>query len=232
MKLFAWVFGLLGAVCLGVGLAFLIHTQRFVDRAEVAPGVVIELLHTRDRDGDVLYRPLVGYQTAGGALVEFASTFESHPPAYEVGEKVTVLYDPTHPDEARLRSFFSLWGIAAVFGTLGSVFFLGGAGAGLWVHWQMRRQQRLRACGDLVLTTFDRVERDPLIKINRRFGWRVHTVWIDPLTGQHHAFRSHLLREDPGGRWTGHAIPVYVKRGRPQHYVMDLPAKAAARAFL
>ena len=47
------------------------------------------------------------------------SSTSSSPPAYEVNEKVEVLYLAEQPEEAKLNGFFSLWGIPLVLGIIG-----------------------------------------------------------------------------------------------------------------
>ena len=44
--------------------------------------------------------------------------------ANNINEKVDVLYIPEYPNEAKIKSFFSLWGGATILGTLGLVFFI------------------------------------------------------------------------------------------------------------
>lgn len=74
------------------------------------------------------YRPVVTYVLPSGQRVKFKSLVHSNPPAYEVGEKVVVLYETTRPHEARIRSFDSLWLLAVILGGLGMVFSVVGAG--------------------------------------------------------------------------------------------------------
>ncbi len=228
MKVFAWIMGLVGTALLVGGTWILMDTQRFVARADAVQGTVIELLRTRGRDGGTMFKPLVRYETLAGAMTEFASSAASRPAAYEVGEAVTVLYDPSHPDDVRLKGSFSLWGMPIVLLGVGAVLFLISAGVGLRPLWRARRARRLRERGDLVLTTFDRAEHDTTVAFNGRHPWRVHAHWVDPLTGQRHAFRSDMLWEDPSGRWDQRAVPVYIERGRPQHYAMDLATPPGA----
>jgi len=51
----------------------------------------------------------------------------SWPPAYEIGEKVTILYDPEKPINARIQSSSSnilRWLVPGITGTLGVAFLL------------------------------------------------------------------------------------------------------------
>ena len=228
MKLFAWIMGLVGAALLIGGGWLLVDTRQFVVRAEAAQGTVIELIRTRGRDGGAMFKPLVRYETATGITVAFSTSAASRPAAYDVGEVVTVLYDPARPDDARLQGSFALWGVPTVVVGVGVVLFMIGASVGLWPLWRARRTRRLRERGDMVLATFDRVERDSTVSFNNRHPWRVHARWVDPLTGQGHAFRSDMLWADPTGLWEQQAIPVFIERGRPQRYAMDVSTPPGA----
>jgi hypothetical protein len=49
----------------------------------------------------------------------------SFPPAYEVGDEVTILYEPEHPLDARIKSFGSsalMWILPGITGILGIAF--------------------------------------------------------------------------------------------------------------
>jgi hypothetical protein len=55
------------------------------------------------------------------------TTEGSWPPAYEVDELVTVLYDPEHTDQARIASLagsLNLWIVPLITGILGVTFLL------------------------------------------------------------------------------------------------------------
>lgn len=41
--------------------------------------------------------------------VEFTGSVGSDPPGFDIGEGVTVLYDPANPKSARIDAFFQLW---------------------------------------------------------------------------------------------------------------------------
>ena len=48
-----------------------------------------------------MFFPSVRFQTADGRIVEFQNKVGSNAPP-RVGDEVTVLYDPEHPEEARV----------------------------------------------------------------------------------------------------------------------------------
>jgi hypothetical protein len=70
----------------------------------------------------------------------------SSPPAYEVGERVTILYDPTSPKEAKINSFGELWLWPLLLGILGGLDLLTGLflliGVPLIISWAEKRSAR------------------------------------------------------------------------------------------
>ena len=72
------------------------------------------------------YRPRVSFRTADGQRFTFESEVATSPPAYQVGEQVTVCYQPAHPADARIHSFIQLWLIPLILGFVGSIFLLTG----------------------------------------------------------------------------------------------------------
>jgi len=128
----AFLFGIFLLIGLGLlgGAAFLaLDTRSDIARADKADGSVIDLIGERDSDGDTIYYPRVRYVTLSGTPVEFTGSVGSSPPAFAVGEPVSVLYDPAEPEQARIDSFFQLWFAALILGVIGLVFAaIGGGG--------------------------------------------------------------------------------------------------------
>lgn len=57
--------------------------------------------HGIDGRTDVLFYPSVRFQTVDGRTIEFRSKLGSNTPP-RVGDEVTVIYDPTRPEEAKI----------------------------------------------------------------------------------------------------------------------------------
>ncbi len=89
-----WVFLLVGLGLLLLGGYWASRVQAFVAGAEPASGTVVELLR---KTGQRTFAPVVRYQPASGAARTLVGQVASNPPAYRVGEAVTVLYDPADP---------------------------------------------------------------------------------------------------------------------------------------
>ncbi|MBI5953559.1 MAG: DUF3592 domain-containing protein [Chloroflexi bacterium] len=76
---------------------------------ERTTGVVVRLLEQSDSDGGCCtYVPVVQFE-AGGSTYSFEGDTASYPPQYEVGEEVSVLYDPSSPNTAQIDKFSERW---------------------------------------------------------------------------------------------------------------------------
>jgi hypothetical protein len=130
-----WPFALLGLFLVaGLGMlggaGYLVaDTRHDIAVGASAEGVVIDLILSRDSDGDDTYYPRVRFATPTGESVEFTGSVGSTPAAFDVGEAVAVLYDPADPQDARIDSFFQLWFGPLILGFLGFVFTAIGGGA-------------------------------------------------------------------------------------------------------
>ena len=132
-------------IILGVftGVAVLMLLIAFVSSASVilkmnreqsAPGRVVEIIQRReyvneqDRVVQDYYFPVVEYVSRDGRRHTVQLTEGSSVPSYEVGDDVTVLYNPERPLEARIQSVGSyalMWILPGITGILGLAF-LGG----------------------------------------------------------------------------------------------------------
>lgn len=103
-----------------------------VNREERAPGIVVDMTKRLQYDendfnrviGETYY-PVVEFTAKDGKRREVQLSEGSFPPAYEVGDEVTVLYEPDHPLDARIRSFGSsalMWILPGITGILGIAF--------------------------------------------------------------------------------------------------------------
>lgn len=124
------VFRLVGTIFLVVSVVLLVacgltarNGRNFAASAERAEGTVVDLSRSSGKSqGDTVYYPVVSYRTAQGEEVEFISSWGSRPAPYRRGAKITVLYDAAEPQEARIESFFALWGASVITGGLATVF--------------------------------------------------------------------------------------------------------------
>jgi hypothetical protein len=132
------VFGVFTGVAilmLLIAAASSVSAVRKLSREQSATGRVVEIIHRReyvdqqDRVVRDFYFPVVEYVSADGRPHTVPMTEGSSVPSHEVGDEVTVLYDPEHPLDGRIKSVGSyalMWILPGITGILG-LSFLGAA---------------------------------------------------------------------------------------------------------
>jgi hypothetical protein len=105
---------------------------RKINREESASGRVVDMTkqleydeEDRDRIIGETYYPVVEFTANDGKRRQVQLSEGSWPPAYEIGDEVTVLYEPDHPLDARIKSFASsagMWILPSITGFLGIAF--------------------------------------------------------------------------------------------------------------
>jgi hypothetical protein len=114
----------IGLLCLALGGVPVVTSLRWVATAERAEGAIVDVVNEgrgTNQVDDVL-RPVVQFTAAGqlsdggvprdGRLVEFeASETAGDPSHFRVGQRVGVLYRADNPDDARLDTWQSKWGL-------------------------------------------------------------------------------------------------------------------------
>lgn len=102
---------------------------RKVNREESAAGIVADMTKRLEYDeqdfnrvvGETYY-PVVEFTANDGKRRNVQLSEGSFPPAYEVGDEVTILYEPENPMDARIKSFGSsalMWILPSITGVLG-----------------------------------------------------------------------------------------------------------------
>ncbi|GIW72147.1 MAG: hypothetical protein KatS3mg102_1689 [Planctomycetota bacterium] len=171
--------------------------------------------------------PVVEF-TANGQRYRFTSSVSSNPPAYSVGERVQVLYDPEQPQRARIDSFWQLHLLWLATG-LPALVCLAVPGAMLALKARRRRRrQRALQYGVPVQATIVDVRPNTTIKVNGRSPLVIEARYRDPQTGEEHTFTSENLWQLPLDRpWQpGEQVTVYMVPGEPDCYAMQLEAAA------
>lgn len=113
---------LLGTVIFLGATAWLLSVVAFVARAEKAEGTVTDLYSCRSRRrsrtcGDVTY-------TRANGLLGRVENVRS---PGSMGARMEVLYDPVHPEDARVNGLFNLWLFPLILETLGVAFLIDSA---------------------------------------------------------------------------------------------------------
>ena len=134
-KLIVGLFSGVGVVMLLIAFISSATAILKVNREESATGLVVQIIERReyineqDRIIQDYYYPVVEYVSQDGRSHTVQMTEGSSAPSHEVGDEVTVLYNPERPLEARIQSFGSsalMWILPGITGILGLAF-LGGS---------------------------------------------------------------------------------------------------------
>jgi hypothetical protein len=220
-----WVGGIFAAVGLvlavSAGWVFL-KDRSFAATGVRAPGSVIEMIGSRDSDGDYTYKPVVEFHDAEGQRHVFSSTVSSSPPQYSTGEAVTVIYAPGSPDRAIIDSFVDRYLMPLIFGGLGTLFAIIGFGI-LFARLRARRvAAQLRASGLPIQAKVTECYRDTSVQVNGRSPWRVLCQATHPADGKVHSFTSESVWVDPSEQLAGKDVRVFVDPARPGRHLVDL----------
>jgi hypothetical protein len=96
------------AVSVGGALWLIANINRAATN-ETADAVIVELLASRDTDGDTVYRPVVEYFVDGVAYRLESRVSYGGALVPDIGDARTVYYDPDDPTDAVFRSFWTFW---------------------------------------------------------------------------------------------------------------------------
>ena len=148
-KIAVRVFGALALVSafalLALGASCCNRAANFKKTAVEAQGTVSELKEgsSGGANSHTVYYPIIRFADKAGLEHTLYSSSGSYPPAYEVGERVSVLYDPANPKEAKVNSFTSLWLWPLILGIMGGLDLLTGLflffGVPLILRWDEKR---------------------------------------------------------------------------------------------
>jgi hypothetical protein len=111
------VVGLAGAILFAsVAVVTYSHDRSFRTNARSTVGTVYK--HRIDEDdGTKVFHPVVRYVDNAGHVQTFtAADGAADAPRLKPGEKVTVLFDPAQPKQARIDTTFGRWGLPVTCG--------------------------------------------------------------------------------------------------------------------
>lgn len=98
------IFLLLGAVSLGYGLKYYKEKRFFIESATHVEGTVVEMIPDRPSKRS-RHSPVVEFTVPNSSEVHrFKDDFSTKKNAYQIGEKVEVIFDPTKPSRAEIYS--------------------------------------------------------------------------------------------------------------------------------
>ena len=129
-----WVLGGFSAVAvimLLVTIVSIFSNIQKILKEESVPGMVVDVVKRRElvnEENDIVrdfYYPVIEFVPSDGHKRSLQVNEGSDSPFYERGDEITVLYDPEHPLDARIKSASSnalMWVLPSITGILGIAF--------------------------------------------------------------------------------------------------------------
>lgn len=133
-KIILLVFSTFAAIMLVIAFFSSFGVISKISKEESADGRVVDMImkiqyttieNQTEPVAEKYYSPVVEYRSSDGRFHSVQLMEGSSPASFEIGEDVTVLYDPEHPLDARIKSFGSsalMWVLPAITGILGISF--------------------------------------------------------------------------------------------------------------
>ena len=123
------LFMMLGPTLLVSGIFLFFRQRARIARSVSAEGIVIELIPRRASgefiyekteqgvklEKKYLYRPRVRFRTQDGRTIKFTPSIAMRPSPYQVGDRISILYEPDRPHQAQVNRFVYLWFYSIMF---------------------------------------------------------------------------------------------------------------------
>ncbi len=224
-----WV-GVIFAIA-GFGMLILsgflfVSSQKFVRNSIAASGTVTGLArqtNTNHGTTSYTYSPEVSFTDKNGNEHSFVSNTSSNPPAYRAGDIIKILYNPQNSQDAKIDSFFELWGGVMIFSLLGIVFFLVGTSISIWFIKRFAKNKWLKSNGQAVEAIVQSVGINDQVKYNGRSPYVITSQWVHPSSNSAYIFKSDNTWINPEEYIKpGDKIKVIIDPNNPKKYFVDI----------
>ncbi len=121
LKIGGWVFISVAIIDLTIAFFVYRHAQTFVQTASRAQATITKMVEREGSDHDTCYYPVFTFKDSNGQEQEVYSSSGQYPPAYKVGDRVTVLYLPDDSGHAKIDGFWELWIWPVLLGAFGVI---------------------------------------------------------------------------------------------------------------
>ena len=227
IKIITGIASVIGIVLIIIAVCLFIKTKNFQAKAVLAEGVVTELRemsNTTNQPGQIrafTYAPVIKYTSKEGQEYTYYSNTSANPPAYSVGEKVQIYYDPANPADAGLAGVNSMLG-TIICGGIGLVFiFLGGII--FWLNAKGGGDKALMQNGRKISADIMEVGLNTSFEMNGKNPFKIHCQWLNPSDNTVYEFNSKNIWFDPSHYMNDRKkIDVYIDFNNPKKYFMDI----------
>lgn len=98
---------IIGISLLVLGVKSFVNSRKFISDGNKVEATVIENIPSRSNKGSIMYTPLIEYNIKGNTK-NFSPNARANPPAYNIGEKIMLVYQPENAKDVRILSY---WGV-------------------------------------------------------------------------------------------------------------------------
>ncbi|MFN0174946.1 MAG: DUF3592 domain-containing protein [Saprospiraceae bacterium] len=210
LYLFFAIFAIAGLGCGVAGFWLVKSRYDLVNNGIKTTGTVIDLNHSKNN-----VAPIVGFNDEWGNSQVYSSTNYTSLESFEIGQKITIYYDPANPENATLdgEGWWSWFPFIFLF-THGGV----GLGGLYWLEKKRRLHQWLQQSGHEVQAKFTGIKDT----YNKGRYYSVQCDWTDPYTNVLYTFESDSTSNDPTGLIAqGSKVRVLIDPNNPKRYWMD-----------
>lgn len=231
-----------GVIFLLIGLGVLVGdffmvsgNLSFLNNSLKADGNVVRIVQSRSSDnGNFMYSPEISFTDALGQTITFDSNISSSVSTYQVGEKVSVLYNKNNPQDAKINTFFQLWFGPILMTFLGAIFFIVGLLTLVFQAKKASLKKEMLSKGTKISAKVISVETS-----NMRSGfsygsripaqtYQIVAQWLNPNDNKMYIFKSDNLSYNPESIVTGKNIDVYIDPLNLKKYYVDISALPAS----
>ncbi len=111
------IYGILlaiGVLIFFFGFKKLKESLHLIKTGQQATATVVEMISYRDGDGDVLYKPIFEFTTVTNQKITYRHDIGSRPASWSVGDITGVFYPIDNPEQAKITTYFGLFGWSIV----------------------------------------------------------------------------------------------------------------------
>lgn len=212
------VFMLFGLVFFAISLGLVMETKKFAETAQETTAVVYDVETRRVRRNKKYrteYDVYVQYQANGST---YKTELNGGNGSMDVGETITVYYDPENPLDVRKSKSAGMQSFAMI---LSLVFVAAGVGIGIVPAVKSSKRKKLRETGEQGTAMIVSVDLDRSVRINKRHPYKAQCEFTDPVTGEKYLYSSESMMEDI--RYLqGQLVTVYYNPADRSQYYVDL----------
>ena len=119
-----WGLFLIGGTLLYFAFRAYSNTVSLMQEGIKTTATVIEMIPVSSSDGGPTYKPVFEFNERGNTVRRYTSSVSSSPPAYKVGQKVKIVYDPKDKDDVKTISFWGLYRWSVILSCIAAPFLI------------------------------------------------------------------------------------------------------------